>query len=121
MEKHKRPQINRMHAPTRQDRLVVLFLSMGIFLLLLPLARNIHPQAIGWIVMVIVLGLPVVTINVLLPFGRWEKDESLTCHKESRRDPSRSLRSDKLPERHGTTRKKEEVMYRQIERTMSGS
>lgn len=59
--------------PTRCDRLIVLLMSVGIFLLLLPLTQNIHPQAIGWIVMVIVLGLPVVTINVLLPLSHWEK------------------------------------------------
>jgi len=61
------------HSPTRQDRVIVLLMSAGVFLLLLPLARNIHPQAIGWIVMVIVLGLPMVIINVLLPFSRWEQ------------------------------------------------
>lgn len=62
--------------PTRHDRLIVLLMSVGIFLLLLPLTQNIHPQAIGWIVMVIVLGLPVVTINVLLPLSHWEKPHS---------------------------------------------
>ena len=62
--------------PTKLDRLVVLLMSVGVFLLLLPLAQPIHAQTIGWIVMVIVIGLPVITINVLLPFSHWEKHHS---------------------------------------------
>jgi hypothetical protein len=75
-----------MHSPTRQDRLIVLLMTVGMFLLLLPLARNIHPQIVGWIVMAIVIGLPVVTINVLLPFSLWEQlpseEESCQDHGE---------------------------------------
>lgn len=74
MQQH---QIGRTRPPTRQDRLVVFLMSVGISLLLLPLARNIHPQVIGWIVMILVIGLPVVTINILLPFSRFEKPLSL--------------------------------------------
>jgi hypothetical protein len=69
--------------PTIRDRLIVLLMTVGMFLLLLPLARNIHPQAIGWIIMVIVIGLPVVTINVLFPFSRWEQPSS---EEESRKN-----------------------------------
>ena len=67
---------HKIDKPTRHDRLIVLLMSVGVFLLLLPLTQNIQPRALGWIVMVIVLGLPVVTINVLLPFSRWEKPHS---------------------------------------------
>lgn len=74
MEEHKlHLQGVRTYSPTRQDYLTVLLMTVGTFLLLLPLAQNIHPQAIGWIVMVIVIGLPVVTINMLLPFSHWEQ------------------------------------------------
>jgi hypothetical protein len=65
-----------MYPPTRQDRLFVLLVTVGTSLLLLLLARNIQPQAIGWIVMVVVLGLPVVAINVLFSFSRWEQSSS---------------------------------------------
>ena len=92
MEKRMQHRVSRTHPPTRQDRLVVSFLSVGIFLLLLPLARNIHPQAIGWIVMIIVIGLPVVTINVLLPFSRWEDGGCTMLHEESRHEARSKLK-----------------------------
>lgn len=77
------PLHGKRHPPTRQDRLIVLLMTVGTFLLLLPLARNIHPQAIGWMVMTVVIGLPVVTINVLLPFSHWEQ---LSSEEKSRKN-----------------------------------
>jgi hypothetical protein len=87
MKKRMPQQIRHMHPPTRQDRLIVLLLSVGIFLMVLPLARTIHPQVIGWIIMSIVIGLPVVLINVLLPSSHWEIsstfiDEGADCQEK---------------------------------------
>ncbi len=65
-----------MHPPTRRDRVIVLLVSLSFFVLLIPLAHPFHTSLVGWVVMVIVLGLPVVPINVLLPFSRWEKHHS---------------------------------------------
>lgn len=59
------------HPPTRRDRLIVLLISLSFFVLLIPLGQPFHASLIGWIVMFTVIGLPVVTINVLLPFSRW--------------------------------------------------
>jgi hypothetical protein len=64
------------HPPTRRDRVIVLLVSLSIFVLLIPLARPIHASFAGWILMLAVIGLPVVTIDVLLPFSRWEKHHS---------------------------------------------
>jgi pilus assembly protein TadC len=65
------------HPPTRRDRVIVLLVSLSFFvLLLIPLAEPIHASLVGWIVMIAVIGLPVVTINVLLPFSRWEQHHS---------------------------------------------
>jgi hypothetical protein len=61
------------HPPTRRDRLIVLLITLGFFVGLLPLAQPLHASVVGWIVMLAVIGLPVVTINVLLPFSRWEQ------------------------------------------------
>jgi hypothetical protein len=60
------------HPPTRRDRVIVFLVSLSFFALLIPLARPIHASFAGWIIMLAVIGLPVVTINVLLPFSRWE-------------------------------------------------
>jgi hypothetical protein len=62
-----------MHPPTRRDRVIVLLVSLSFFVLLIPVVRPFHASLVGWIVMFAVLGLPVVTINVLLPFSRWEQ------------------------------------------------
>lgn len=64
------------HPPTRRDRLIVLIVSLGFFVFLLPMAQLFHASPAGWIVVVVVIGLPVVTINVLLPFSRWEPHHS---------------------------------------------
>jgi len=61
------------HPPTRRDRVIVLLVSLSFFVLLIPLAHPFHASLVGWIVMLTVIGLPVVTINVLLPFSRWEQ------------------------------------------------
>jgi hypothetical protein len=61
------------HPPTRRDRLIVLLISLGSFVLLIPLAQPLHTSVVGRFVMIAVIGLPVVTINVLLPFSRWEQ------------------------------------------------
>ena len=61
------------HPPTRRDRLIVLLISLGFFVLLIPVAQPLHTSIVGLIVMLAVTGLPVVTINVLLPFSRWER------------------------------------------------
>ena len=73
MEPHQPHGVNdETDKPTRLDRLIGLLMSGGIFFILLPLARLIHPQAIGWIIMVLMVGLPVMTINLLLPLSHWE-------------------------------------------------
>ena len=64
------------HPPTRRDRVIVLLISLTFFVLLIPLAQPLHTSVTGWLVMIAVIGLPVVTINVLLPFSRWEKHHS---------------------------------------------
>jgi hypothetical protein len=61
------------HPPTRRDRVIVLLVSLSFFVLLIPLAHPFHASLVGWVVMLAVIGLPVVTINVLLPFSRWEQ------------------------------------------------
>jgi hypothetical protein len=80
------------HPPTRRDRVIVLLMSLSLFVLLIPLAQLSHASLVGWIVMLAVLGLPVVTINVLLPFSRWEQkpttDGSLT-HQEGSHEECR--------------------------------
>ena len=65
-------QTNGTHRPTRRDRVIVLLISLSLLLVLLPLAHLIHASAVGWIVLLVVIGLPVVTINVLLLLSRCE-------------------------------------------------
>lgn len=60
------------HPPTSRDRVIVLLMSLGLFFLL-EVPWVTHAPGVVWIVMIIVIGVPVVTINVLLPFSRWEK------------------------------------------------
>ena len=64
------------HPPTRRDRVIVLLVSLSFFALLIPVAQPLHASVVGWIAMIVVIGLPVVTINVLLPFSRWEHHHS---------------------------------------------
>jgi hypothetical protein len=71
-----RRTLRESHSPTRQDRLIVLLVSLSFFVLLIPLAHPLHASLVGWIVMLTVIGLSVVTINVLQPFSRWEKHHS---------------------------------------------
>ena len=61
------------HPPTRRDRLIVLLVSLSFFVLLIPVVRPLQASVVWWIVMLTVLGLPVITINVLLLFSRWEQ------------------------------------------------
>ena len=67
-----RRHTHEMHRPTRRDRVVVLLVSLGLTLVLFPLAHLIHASIVGWIVLLVVIGLPMVTINVLLPLSRWD-------------------------------------------------
>jgi hypothetical protein len=84
--------------PPRHDRLIVLLMSVGVFLLLLPLTRLIHPRVIGGIVLVTVIGFPVITINVLLPFSRWKTP----LEEPPRKAPARPKKSRK-PHQASTT------------------
>lgn len=58
--------------PTGEDRLVVFLMSLAFFLLIFPGERLLHGQAVGWVVMIAVIGIPVVIVNILLPCSRWK-------------------------------------------------
>ena len=49
------------HPPTRRDRLIVLLVSLSFFVVLIPLTRPFHGSLVGWIVMLVVIGLPACT------------------------------------------------------------
>jgi len=47
-------------------------MSACFFLFLIPCVPLIHASVVAFLVMIVVIGLPMITINVLLPFSRWE-------------------------------------------------
>lgn len=59
--------------PTKQDRLVVFAFSLCFFLLLILVEPLLRTSPMSWIVILLVVGCPIVVINVLLPFSRWEE------------------------------------------------
>ena len=74
--------LGEMHPPTRRDRLSVLLLSFGLFVLLLPIAGLLHGHLVGRIVILLVIGVPVMIINILLPFSRFPKGEPTEAGEE---------------------------------------
>ncbi len=67
-----RLQVGETHPPTSRDRVIVLLMSLGFFVFLLAVPWDTHAPLVVWIVVIIVIGVPVITINLLLPFSRWE-------------------------------------------------
>ncbi len=61
-----------MRKPTRGDRLVVLLFSLPFPLLIFPGERLLQGQAWVWVVMGAIIGVPVVTIDVLFSFSQWK-------------------------------------------------